>query len=251
MALLGANGSGKSTLLRLLDGLVFPGLRRGSLSRRGTHRRPFWRRRVCLRVPPPGGPGLSESGRTALQSHRSSTKWRSARCNCAGRKPKCASAWTRSSTGSRISHLKDRIPHRLSGGEKKRVALASVLVLDPAVLLLDEPTAALDPRSQSQFIDLLVEWGGGAKIGDHRHPRPGRSRRHRRPLLRARRRPTGGGAFTVGRSCTIRTCCAAPIWCTRTATATAAVKSIRIRTCMAATPLNSDKVTTRSDAFWA
>jgi cobalt/nickel transport system ATP-binding protein len=63
----------------------------------------------------------------------------------------------------RIFHLKDRVPHRLSGGEKKRVALASVLVLDPAVLLLDEPTAALDPRSQSQLIDLLVEWGDGAK----------------------------------------------------------------------------------------
>ena len=62
-----------------------------------------------------------------------------------------------------IFQLKDRIPHRLSGGEKKKVALASVLVLDPAVLLLDEPTAALDPRSQSQFIDLLVQWAGGAK----------------------------------------------------------------------------------------
>jgi len=62
-----------------------------------------------------------------------------------------------------IAHLKDRVPHRLSGGEQKRVALASVLALDPAVLLLDEPTAALDPRSQSRMIDLLVEWGGGAK----------------------------------------------------------------------------------------
>ncbi len=62
-----------------------------------------------------------------------------------------------------IAHLKDRVPHRLSGGEKKRVALASVLVLDPAVLLLDEPTAGLDPRSQSQVIDLLVGWAGGAK----------------------------------------------------------------------------------------
>ena len=61
--------------------------------------------------------------------------------------------------------LKDRAPQRLSGGEKKRVALASVLVLDPAVLLLDEPTAGLDPKSRSQLIDLLVlvQWGGGAK----------------------------------------------------------------------------------------
>src|SRR5262249_10058748 len=63
----------------------------------------------------------------------------------------------------RIAHLKDRMPHRLSGGEKKRVALASVLVLDPSVLLMDEPTAALDPRSQSELIDLLIEWGGGTK----------------------------------------------------------------------------------------
>ena len=62
-----------------------------------------------------------------------------------------------------IAHLRDRPPHRLSGGEKKRVALASVLVLDPEVLLLDEPTAALDPRSQSQIIDLLIGWGDGSK----------------------------------------------------------------------------------------
>ena len=54
-----------------------------------------------------------------------------------------------------IEELKDRPPHRLSGGEKKRVALASVLVLDPDVLLLDEPTAALDPKSQGQIIDFL------------------------------------------------------------------------------------------------
>jgi cobalt/nickel transport system ATP-binding protein len=63
----------------------------------------------------------------------------------------------------RIGHLKSRVPQRLSGGEKKRVALASVLVLDPSVLLLDEPTAALDPRSQSEVIDLIAEWVGGVK----------------------------------------------------------------------------------------
>ena len=63
----------------------------------------------------------------------------------------------------RITHLKDRSPHHLSGGEKKRVALASVMVLDPGTLLLDEPTAALDPKSQSQVIDTLIEWGGSGK----------------------------------------------------------------------------------------
>ncbi len=58
----------------------------------------------------------------------------------------------------RIEDLKDRAPHRLSGGEKKRVALASVLVLDPEVVLLDEPTAALDPASQTQIVELLASW---------------------------------------------------------------------------------------------
>ena len=59
--------------------------------------------------------------------------------------------------------MKDRAPYRLSGGEKKRVAIASVIVLDPDVLLLDEPTSMLDPRSQSQVIELLENWNNGQK----------------------------------------------------------------------------------------
>lgn len=62
-----------------------------------------------------------------------------------------------------IGHLANRPPHRLSGGEKKRVALASVLVLDPEVLLLDEPTASLDPKSQGKMIDFMAGWTGGTK----------------------------------------------------------------------------------------
>jgi cobalt/nickel transport system ATP-binding protein len=62
-----------------------------------------------------------------------------------------------------VEHLKDRAPYRLSGGEKKRVAIASVIVLDPDVLLLDEPTGALDPRSQSQVIELLESWNNGQR----------------------------------------------------------------------------------------
>jgi len=56
-----------------------------------------------------------------------------------------------------------RAPHRLSGGEKRKVALASILSLQPEVWLLDEPTTGLDPRSQSWLIDFIREQNRAGK----------------------------------------------------------------------------------------
>ena len=162
IAILGANGSGKSTLIRLLDGLYFP--TSGAITFAGTplteerlQEEAFafdFRRRVALVFQNPDVQLFSPTVFDEVAFGPLQLRW-----------PK---AEIRDRVNAmleqlEITHLKDRPPHRLSGGEKKRVALASVLILDPEVIMLDEPTAALDPKSQSQVVDILHGWAGGGK----------------------------------------------------------------------------------------
>lgn len=69
-----------------------------------------------------------------------------------------------------IEHLATRVPHNLSGGEKRKVALAGALVMDPDLLVLDEPFEGLDPASRSELIDMIGEHaarGGTAIMSTH------------------------------------------------------------------------------------
>ncbi|HEY9766253.1 MAG TPA: ABC transporter ATP-binding protein, partial [Chroococcales cyanobacterium] len=63
----------------------------------------------------------------------------------------------------RLESLLDRYPGELSGGEQRRVVMAAVLAVAPSVLLLDEPTAALDPRSRAELKKILASLGKSGK----------------------------------------------------------------------------------------
>ena len=155
VAVLGANGCGKSTLLKILDGLYTPTT--GHLRVFGadiqsigadveeTHR---FHRRIGLVFQDPDvqlfSPTVGDDvafGPLQLGLALSEVR-------------------RRVETALRqvgVEHLRDRAPFELSGGEKKRAAIASVLSLEPDVLLLDEPTASLDPRTKWVLVDMIVE----------------------------------------------------------------------------------------------
>jgi cobalt/nickel transport system ATP-binding protein len=156
LVLLGANGSGKSTLLKLLDGIIAPtGGRMRALGQdvaavvEGFDSFRF-HRRVGLVFQDPdiqlfSATVLDDVAFGPLQLGLPADEVE-ARCDEA--------------LGMmEIRQLASRAPFELSGGEKKRAAIASVLSLRPDVILLDEPTAALDPRTKWVLVDLIRRLG--------------------------------------------------------------------------------------------
>lgn len=156
--ILGANGSGKSTLLKLLDGLYFATAGRITALGMDLTAQTFaqedsgfnFRRRVGLVFQDPDVQLFSptvwdEVAFAPLHLGLTQTE-----------------VIKRTETALReleIGKLKNRPPYLLSGGEKKKVALASILSLNPEVWLFDEPTASLDPRSQSRLLDFMYDLG--------------------------------------------------------------------------------------------
>ena len=63
--------------------------------------------------------------------------------------------------------LRGESPFRLSGGQKRRVAIATVLAMEPSVLVMDEPTSNLDPRARRQIIDLIRRFSHTTLIATH------------------------------------------------------------------------------------
>ncbi len=162
VAIAGANGSGKSTLLKMLDGLVFASA--GSIDAFGRPLSeaalddPEFRRDFRSRV---GFVFQDADVQLFCNTVFDELAFGPLQLGLAENDVRELVAATAEQL--RIAPLLGRAPYMLSGGEKKRVAIASVLTLDPAVLLLDEPTNALDPRSQVWLLDVLEEWKAAGK----------------------------------------------------------------------------------------
>ena len=150
VALLGPNGSGKSTLILLIAGLLSPQKGEIRVLNEDTTSKRFQklRQKIGLVFQDPDdqlfNQTVIEDVAYGPKNLGLPTETIRKRCN-----------HILEDIG--ISHLRDRPPHRLSFGEKKKVSLATALVLRPELLILDEPTANLDLLSRRGLIDMLHE----------------------------------------------------------------------------------------------
>jgi cobalt/nickel transport system ATP-binding protein len=158
VAILGANGSGKSTLLKMLDGLIFPSsgvvkafdkiLTENILDGDGGDFPQFFRRTVGL---------IFQNSEAQLFCPTVMDEIKFGPLQLDIPKEDINQRVNDVIEMLNIEALKDRAPYTLSGGEKKKVAIASVLSINPDVLLMDEPTNGLDPRTQRWLVELLIE----------------------------------------------------------------------------------------------
>ena len=163
IAILGANGSGKSTLLRILDGLMSP--QTGEVKFRSQDIS-----EAILRA----NSRLNRDLRTSVgfvfqnadaQLFNATVEEEIAfgpiQLGFAEQEVKARVQETMAFLG--IEHLSDRPPFRLSGGEKRKVAIASVLSMNPTVLIFDEPFLGLDPRSQTWLLRTISQLQASGK----------------------------------------------------------------------------------------
>jgi tungstate transport system ATP-binding protein len=144
----GPNGAGKSTLIKLAMGLLTPTT--GRLTFAGRDIAPPGSRALVLQKPVMLRRTVSENIAFALRSVG---------------QPADGARIEALLAVSGMSGMADRPARRLSGGEQQRVALARALARQPDVLLLDEPTASLDPAAAKRFEDIVAEAAlGGTKI---------------------------------------------------------------------------------------
>ena len=138
IALVGANGSGKSTLLRLINGLLLP-VQGQVLAQTGMSQAMLFQRPHMLR--------LSVLRHVALGLWLRGTTWTAARAQALQALQRVG-----------LADLAERAARTLSVGQQQRVAMAQALAMEPVLLLLDEPTASLDPHAKREVEALMDDF---------------------------------------------------------------------------------------------
>ncbi|WP_291972647.1 arginine ABC transporter ATP-binding protein ArtP [Candidatus Symbiopectobacterium sp.] len=156
LVLLGPSGAGKSSLLRVLNLLEMP--RSGTLSIAGNQ--------FTFAQPPSDG-AIRELRRNVGMVFQQYNLWphltvtqnlTEAPCRVLGlSKDEALARADKLLTRLRLRDFADRFPLHLSGGQQQRVAIARALMMEPQVLLFDEPTAALDPEITAQVVGIIQE----------------------------------------------------------------------------------------------
>lgn len=148
IGLVGANGAGKSTLLLLLMGILWPQKGRIEVLGQALDKRTVQqiRRQVGLVFQ-----DSDDQLFCATVGEDVAFGPRNAGLDAAAVEQAVVSALEQ--TG--VTALRDRAPYKLSGGEKRLAAISSVLSMDPAILIMDEPSSSLDPRARRNLIGLL------------------------------------------------------------------------------------------------
>lgn len=156
IAVIGANGSGKSTLLHMMDGLIFPA--QGSISAFGNELNEavfndeafsrFFRSKVGLVFQDPDIQLFCPTVREDIAFGP---------LQLGIKKEEVKRLIDKFIDVLDIKDLINRAPHQLSVGEKHKVAIASTLAIDPDILIMDEPTAGLDPLTSRHIIDIIIQ----------------------------------------------------------------------------------------------
>jgi cobalt/nickel transport system ATP-binding protein len=156
ISVIGANGTGKSTLLQLLDALIFPDSGKISAFGQELSEEALAEEQAAHNFRSKVGMVFQNADiQLFCPSVQEDIAFGPLQLGIAEEEVK--KRLTKISALLDIRHLLDRSPHQLSIGEKKKVAVASVLAIDPDVLILDEPTAGLDPLTVRHIVDILIE----------------------------------------------------------------------------------------------
>jgi len=160
IGLVGANGSGKSTLILLLAGLLKPTEGRIKIFGKEPDKNNIEeiRRRLGVVFQNPDDFLFNPTVRDELLYVPRQLEWSEEEMERIVREY---------AKTFRIEGIMDKPPFRLSGGEKKKVEIASVLIYQPEILLLDEPTAYVDGKARRQIMNILKNFDGTVVIATH------------------------------------------------------------------------------------